>query len=324
MLSRVANSIYWMGRYIERAENVARFIQVNQHLMLDLPLDELSQWQPLVITTGDIEQFRERYDQPTAENVITFLSFDANNPNSIISSVTEARENARTVRDAISSEMWEQINQMYMMVRAASASPPDSLHTFYTNFKMASHLFVGLMETTMSHNEAWHFARLGRLCECADKTARILDVKYFIILPEVDYVGTPYDGMLWSALLKSASGFEMYRKRYHHVTPNQVAAFLILDREFPRSMYACLVRAERSLHAITGTPMDTFANRAERQLGKLRSEMSYTQIGEVIASGLHEYLDNFQLRLNDVGDAVYETFFATQPVADATTLVARK
>jgi len=312
MLSRVANSIYWMSRYIERAENVARFIQVNHHLMLDLPLDDTSQWLPLVITTGDVELFRQQYEQPTAANVIRFLSFDMANPNSILASITSARENARTVRDAISSEMWEQVNEMYLMVRSASVSPPDPLHALMRRLKLASHLFVGLMETTMSHNEAWHFARLGRLCECADKTARILDVKYFIILPEVHYVGTPYDAILWSALLKSASGFEMYRKRYHEVTPDQVAQFLMLDRDFPRSMYACLVRAERSLHAITATPMDVVSNQAERRLGQLRSEMGFAQIDEIIESGLHQYLDNFQLRLNGVGQAIHETFFATR------------
>ncbi len=318
MLSRVANSIYWMSRYIERAENVARFIQVNHHLMLDLPLNGQGQWLPLVITTGDKDVFKARYDEPSAENVIRFLTFDPDNPNSILSSVITARENARTVRDAISSEMWEQMNQMYLMVRSASANPPDSLHVFLRKLKMASHLFVGLMETTMAHNEAWHFARLGRLCECADKTARILDVKYFIILPQTDYIGTPYDVMLWSALLKSASAFEMYRKRYQQVTPEDVASFLMFDQDFPRSMYACLVRAERSLHAITTTPMDRFANSAERQLGQLRSDLGYAQIDEIIEAGLHEYLDGFQVRLNKVGNAIADTFFVTPALADAT------
>jgi uncharacterized alpha-E superfamily protein len=183
---------------------------------------------------------------------------------------------------------------------------------FLSHLKKACHLFTGITAVTMTHGEGWHFAQLGFHVERADKTSRILDVKYFILLPRPDYVGTPYDSLQWAALLRSASAFEMYRKRYRQITPMHVASFLILDREFPRSTHYCLVRAEEELHAITGTPVGAFANLAEQRMGRLRAELDYTDIKEIIQTGLHEYLDGFQAKLNEVGAAIHETFFATR------------
>jgi uncharacterized alpha-E superfamily protein len=189
MLSRVANSIYWLNRYIERAENIARFVDVNLNLLLDSAVIDAQQWEPLVLTTGDLEIFRSRYGVATAENVVRFLTYDEEYPNSILSCLQTARENARSIREIISSEMWEQVNSFYFMVQdAATSNPPLELPGFFAAVKMASHQFAGVMDATMSHNEAWQFGRIGRSIERADKTARILDVKYFIILPS----GLPY------------------------------------------------------------------------------------------------------------------------------------
>jgi len=323
MLSRVADSIYWLNRYIERAENVARFIDVNLQLMLDLPAGTREQWAPLVDTTGDRVLFQERYGTTTRENVVSFLTFDLDNPNSIYACLRAARENARSVREIISSEMWEQVNTFYLMVCDAVAQGRvlAESHAFFTEVKMASHLFVGITEVTMSHNEGWHFGSLGRLLERADKTSRILDVKYYLLLPHVADVGTPVDDIQWSAVLKSASALEMYRKRFGRIRPDQVADFLMLDREFPRAMHYCLVQAEESLHAISGSPIGTFQNLTEQRLGRLRSELDYAQIDETIASGLHEFLDAFQAKLNNVGTAIFETFVAVRPVTDVPTQV---
>jgi uncharacterized alpha-E superfamily protein len=156
---------------------------------------------------------------------------------------------------------------------------------------------------------------MARLLERADKTSRILDVKYFILLPALTDVGTPFDDIQWAAVLKSASAFEMYRKRFGRLRPDRVADFLILDREFPRAMHYCVVKAEESLHAISGSPLGTFQNLAEQRLGRVRSELDYAQIQEIIHGGLHEFLDAFQTKLNHVGDAIYHTFFALRPVA---------
>jgi uncharacterized alpha-E superfamily protein len=316
MLSRVADSIYWMHRYVERAENVARVIDVNLHLVLDQPGGATEQWDPLVLTMGDHLAFQKKYRQATQEHVVEFLTFDLDNPNSIYACLRAARENARSVREIISSEMWEHLNTFYLMLRDAASSTRvmEAPHEFFTNVKMASHLFQGITDATMSHGEGWHFGRLGRLIERADKTSRILDVKYFILLPHVSDVGTPLDDIQWAAVLKSVSAFEMYRKRHGRITPERVADFLILDREFPRATHYCVIKAEESLHAISGSPGGTFQNTAEQRLGRLRSDLDYAQIEEVIAYGMHEFLDTFQEKLNHVGDAIFETFFALRPV----------
>ncbi len=316
MLSRVADAIYWMNRYVERAENVARFVDVNLHLALDFP-EGGAQWAPIVATTGDSELFAERYGEASRENVLRFLTFDRESPNSIISCLARARENARSVREIISSEMWEQINRSYLMVMEAARSQMalDGAYDFFTQVKQASHLFVGITYLTMSHTEAWHFGRLGRLLERADKTSRILDVKYFLLLPQPSDVGSPLDALHWGALLRSASAFEMYRKRHGGITPSKVVEFLLLDGKFPRSVRHCAAKAERSLHAITDAPAGTWTNGAERELGRLNAELAYADTSEILKRGLHEYIDGLQQRLNYVGDSVYETFFAMKPEA---------
>jgi uncharacterized alpha-E superfamily protein len=317
MLSRVADSIYWLNRYIERAENIARFADVNFNLILDSPSGITQQWFPLVQTTGDTPYFQEKYGQPTADNVIHFLTFDRAYSNSIISCLQSARENARSVREIISSEMWEEINSFYMMVRdAANQQNLSNLADFFAEVKMKGHLFAGVMDATMTHNEGWHFGYMGRLLERADKTSRILDVKYFILLPSVNDVGTPLDEIQWMSLLKSASAYEMYRKRkQHRITPMGVAEFLILDREFPRSIHFCLLQAERSLHEITGTPAGTWCNPVERVLGRLRSELDYITIEDIFNTGLHEFMDHLQQQVNSVGKSIFETYFDLQPIS---------
>ncbi len=315
LLSRVAESVYWMARYIERAENVARVVDVNLQLMLDLAGNASEQWQPLVQISADDETFHARYGAATKESVIYFLTFDEENPNSILSCLRMAREGGRSIRESISSEMYEQINRAFLMVKAAASdrtvmeSPVD----FFQEVRLAGHLFEGLTEATMTHGEAWHFCRLGRMIERADKTTRLLDVKYFILLPSVAYVGSTFDELQWVALLKSASGFEMYRRVYGRISPDSVVEFLLLDREFPRSVHYCIAAAQHSLHAVSGTPLGTFRSPAEQQLGMLRSELDYSDNRRIIEAGLHEMLDLLQAKLNRIDDAIFETFFALQP-----------
>lgn len=315
MLSRVADSIFWMFRYIERAENIARFMDVNFHLSLDLPFAAETQWEPLVTITGDVKRFKEKHEDFSQEKVIHYLTFDLENPNSILAVLRSARENARSVREIISSEMWEQMNKFYLFVKEQSGNPFQSTdpHDFFEQVKNHSHLFTGLYDVTMSHGEPWHFARMGKLLERADQTTRLLDVKYFMLLPKVEFVGTPYDNIQWMAVLRSASGLEMYRKRFNRITPSSVVGFLLFDKNFPRAVRYCISRAEISLHAITGSTMGSFVNEAEHRLGKLRSELDFSNINEVISFGVHEFLDVFQTRLNEVGMAIFNTFFAFRP-----------
>src|SRR5262245_58114572 len=317
MLSRVADSLYWMTRYIERAENVARFIDVNVHMTLDLPTGAVEQWDPLVATTGDHEMFAQLYgEKATHENTIKFLAFDPANPNSIVSCLRVARENARSVRQFITLEMWEQVNKFYMMVNSPTASTVamEAPHDFFSDIMMASQLFLGITDATMSHGEGWHFCHMGRMLERADKTSRLLDVKYFMLLPSTSYVGTPYDDILWSAVLRSTSAFEMYRKKHQQIFPDRVVEFLVLDREFPRAIHNCVIAAEESLRAISGTPGGHFRNQAEKRLGKIRGELAYIQVDEIIRTGLHEFLDDLQDSLNASGQAIFDTFFALRPI----------
>lgn len=315
MLSRVAESLYWMSRYIERAENIARFIDVNLHLILDIPIGMRQQWAPLITVTGDGDIFAERYEEANLDTVIQFLTFDKEYANSILSCLISARENARSIREVISSEMWESINDFYLLVasKLSRADALDNPHTFFSKIKMGSQKFIGISEVTMSHGEGWHFLQLGSLIERADKTSRILDVKYFILLPGAEYIGTPYDNIQWTAVLKSASALEMYRKRFHRIIPSQVADFLIFDGEFPRAIRYCVVNADESLHVITGSQPGTFLNEAERRLGRLRAEIDYSTVDEVLDIGLHQYLDSFQAKLNIVDNAIFNTFFALRP-----------
>jgi len=318
LLSRVAEAVYWMARYVERAENVARFLDVNHNLMIDLPHGYTGQWQPIIDTTGDSSLFHKRYQEATQHNVMQFLAFDPEYGNSIYSCIRAARENARSVRETISSEMWQQVNNLYLLITEESRREQhSSLPAFCNQVRMACHLFNGIQDVTMSHNEAWHFIRMGSLLERADKTSRILDVKYFILLPSVTDVGTPYDDVQWSAVLKSVSGFEMYRKRHGRISPDSIVEFLLLDGQFPRAIRYCVSRADRSLHAVTGTPIGTFACGSEQLLGMLRSELDFARVEPILGNGLHEFCDALQTKMNKIDECVLADFFAQHPSAAA-------
>lgn len=320
MLSRVAESIYWMSRYLERAGNIARFLDVNWHLTLDTPGATFEQWVPLVRAMGDHAVFLDRQCPSNREGVIRFLAFDQDYANSIVSCLSRARDNARTIRDMIPTEMWEQINTFYHLVREAAQNGKavlDNPYHFCDEIKRRDLTISGIAGDAMSHDEAWDFFRLGRLLERADKTSRMLDVKYFILLPDLAAVGSNLDYVQWAALLKAISALEAYRHRYGRIQPDRVVEFLLLDHDFPRSVLCCLVAAQHCLHAITGTAIGYYCNPAEKRLGQLCGELAYSGVDEVFAMGLHEFTDNLQTRMNLVDEAVFTTFFATFPAIDA-------
>jgi len=312
LLSRVAGSLYWMARYIERAENVARVIEVNLHLQLDLPSTAANLWQPLIDASGDTAVFRDKYGSATQGKVIRFLAQDAANSNSIFTCLRAARENARSVRETISSEMWEQVNSMYLQMEGQwSKIESRSLHETFRGIRLASHMFQGITDATMSHNEAWHFANLGRQMERADKTSRILDVNYFMLRPSASGAGTPYEDLHWAAVLKSVSGFEMYRKKHGRIASRSVVEFLVLDREFPRSIHRSISRADDCLRAITGTPAGSFQYSSEERFETLKADLDSTTVDRIIQCGMHDYLDGLQLKMNTLDDALLADFFAT-------------
>ena len=312
MLSRVADAIYWMNRYIERAENYARFIDVNFNLSLELPSNVYEQWKPLVVTTGDLELYESLHEKVEKNKVLYFLGFDPNNNNSIYNSIVRARENARSIRTEITKEVWEQINSLYYLVKNGLESKrwqKKDLREFFMEVKTGCQLLYGIFDSTISRNDGWHFGKIGQMIERADKTSRVLDVKYHMLLPTTEAVGSPLDIIQWAALLKSVSAYDMYRKNFGKLTPSNISEFLILDKVFPRSIHRCLVFSESSLNTISGND-EGYANGAQKHLGLLKSQLEYADINDIFKLGLHEYLDNIQQKLNDISSAISETFFS--------------
>ncbi len=313
MLSRVADSIYWMNRYIERAENYARFINVNFTLALDMPMGKEEQWEPLLEITEDILYFRKKYDTVDKEKVIDFLAFDTDNPNSIYSCIAHARENARTVRENISTEMWEQVNSLYLLMREpkfGSGIMTREPMLFFREVISGIQSFRGITASTISRSDAWHFGRLGLFLERADKTSRLVDVKYHILLPSAEDVGSTLDLLQWAALLKSVSAYSVCRRKYGYISPNHVIELLILDRRFPRSIYFCIKEAFLSMREVSGNSDGNSYNIAEKLMGSMHTQLEYTDIQGVIKDGVHEYLDRIQVDIMNISDAIFASFFA--------------
>jgi uncharacterized alpha-E superfamily protein len=312
MLSRVADTIFWMYRYLERAENNARFLDVNFNLVLDLPAGTKEQWKPLVITTGGLEEYLKNYEDFRKNDVIRFIGFDERNPNSIFSCLRNARENARMVRENLTKELWEEINDLYLFVFETVKKDKwlkSDPRKFFTKVKKGCQNLWGINESTISRNDGWHFGQLGQSLERADNTSRVLDVKYHILLPSVESVGTPIDIIHWASLLKSVSAYNMYRRHYGKILPVNVTQFLILEKEFPRSILFCLQKAEFSLRKISGIQSSGFANQAEKKLGSLRSDLEFADINDIFTGGLHEYLDDLQKKISVISNVIYETYF---------------
>lgn len=312
MLSRVADSIYWLGRYLERAENYARFIDVNFNLMLDLPPDLKAQWEPLVYATGDQELYLQKYQTFDRKDVVHFLAFDTDNPNSIISSINFARENARVIRENLTKETWEKLNELYHFVQKMAEKKiwtKDDPRAFFDGVKNQILLLYGLADSTVARTEGWYFRQLGLFLERADKTSRIVDVKYHILLPAPNWVGTPLDFLHWTALLKSVTAFNTYKRLYGNIEPSKVVEFLLLNKYFPRSVFYCLREAENCLHKISGNSDTGYRNSAEKAIGELRSNLEFTDVSEIIDTGLHEYIDNLQMKINQVSNKIHTNFF---------------
>ena len=317
MLSRAGDSTYWMGRYIERAENNARLLDVNVQMLLDFENrgveTERQFWGPILSTLEDTELFNHLHEEFTAAAVLDYVTFERRNPNSINSCINHARENARAVRDQISSEMWEQINALWLYFRDTSAGRDfrANSHEFYDKVTFASQLIQGVTDATMTHSEAWRFVQAGKFIERADSTTRILDLKYHILLPSGEQVGGNVDISQWMSVLRSCSGMEAYLKiRQGDVTPWGVASFLVCHAEFPRSIRFCVDRLDEVLHLISATEEGRFRNEPERLSGLLRSQLDYATPYSIFHYGLHEYLDGVQEQLINLDVAFHRTYCA--------------
>ncbi len=318
MLSRTADHLFWMARYMERAENTARMLDVNYQMsLLPQSTDEAEQgWRSLLGISELTGLFGQRYPQVTARNVIAFMVSDAGNASSLVSCVRAARENARAVRGALTTEVWETQNQTWLEFNRMLAGnnlqrDPSSLFEWV---KFRSHLSRGVTVGTMLQDEALHFLRIGTFLERADNTARLLDVKFQSLAG--DYFGAgatqaedretqEVDFYHWSAVLRSVSGFEVYRKVYRNVIrPDKVAELLILRPDMPRSLAACTNEVVANLtHVANAQSSETL-----RRAGRLRSDLQYGRIDEILATGLHAYLTQFLDRVGDLGVGISRDF----------------
>ncbi|MCU0779352.1 MAG: alpha-E domain-containing protein, partial [Akkermansiaceae bacterium] len=321
MLSRVANTLYWMIRYVERADNLARLIDVNQQLLLDserLDSDRLRAfWQPIILSTGDEETFSTLYDKAGSAEVIRFLTDDPRNPNSITSCIGLARENARTVRDQLSDELWEELNALYLFTRSDEANRLIVSDTprYYENIRRSAVTFLGIAASTTARDEHWDFMELGRHLERADKTTRFLDVASY--LPD-DADSAQSAALHWSAILRSCGALSAilrscgalgaFRAFERTITARGVVDFLVFSKNFPRSVLFCIERVDVCLHRISGTPRGSFCNDAEREAGRLLAELNFGITDDAFTMGLHRYLDALQTRFNDIGGAVFESY----------------
>lgn len=318
MLSRVANSIYWISRYIERAENYGRFINVNIGLSLDIPSLFTENWEPIISATADHFTFFQYYQEATRDNVIDFMTFDYRNPNSIFSSISAARENARTIREVLPHELWVQINAFYLRMKPLATSTNRTIEDsqlFFDEIRQGCQLFWGMLDSAYTRNEGYHFASLGKFIERADKTSRFLDIKYF--MPSITQKKgdpTAEELLIWTSVLKSVSAFNMYRQQYKNLEPRHIVKFLVLDKCFPRSIYYSVLMAEAALYKISGQPLkEGFTNLAEKKVSILRNELSFTEVDDFYPSNLHKFLDSFQLKNNGVDDAIFKTYFELKP-----------
>jgi uncharacterized alpha-E superfamily protein len=310
MLSRTANNLYWMARYVERAESTARILEVTYRMSLMPQAAELvkQEWFAPLNITGTLFPFTGRYSGVCARDVLRYMVLDPDNPSSIYACSRGARENARAVRGSITSDMWEVLNSTWLELQGMNESRLDSegVVQFFDWVKERSHLFRGVTVGTALRDQAFHFNRLGTFLERADNTARILDVKYHVLLPSVEDVGGAVDYYQWAAVLQSVSGFEAYRKVYRDViTPLKVAELMILRKDMPRSLHACMAEAYDMLRVLS-TPQ---AAEAERLAGELHAELHFGRMEKIFGLGLHEYLTGFLTRINALGGEINRGFF---------------
>lgn len=315
MLSRSAENLYWMARYMERAENTARVLDVSNRMSV-LPSElgsESLQWRPAVAISPDPEDFEARYGEPTAANVIAYMALDPDNPSSIYTCIHAARENARAERVAITSEMWESLNTTWLEMRELDFKGLEQwgFRQFFDWIKERSHLFRGVIFGTMLRDDGFHFLRLGSFIERADNTARILDVKYHVLLPSVEDVGGAVDYYQWGALLRSVSAFTAYRKTYRNlITPARVAELLILRADMPRSLHASFEQIKETLDTLApNAPLE-----CRRLAGEIHASLKFGRIDQVLEIGLHEFLEGFIHRNSRLGREIQRDFLMSEVI----------
>lgn len=316
MLSRVAESLYWMARYIERAEDMTRILAVNFLAQLDAPQADVTlAWHPTVAITGDEPLFSEHFLESNARNVTEFFLWHPANHNAVMSCIHRARENARAVREQITVEMWEHLNRLYFYVRDVNrADVMASPDAFFRSIRDGSQAFQGITQATLTHGEAFEFIELGKYHERAAQTIRILDVKFAAVLTLAD--GSPEATLQLIAMLKSCSAFEPFRRAHaSQIQAHRVADFLLLNREFPRAVAFCLRRCLLSLQNLSvDAPRMSTPTGALRVMGRMASDLDYVDIHDLLRDDLHSYLIDLLVRLDLAGNEITRSFFNTQVI----------
>jgi uncharacterized alpha-E superfamily protein len=313
MLARDADAMYWMARYVERAEHVARLLLVNSNLLIDVgdlaPALQARQWQSLLT----ILRSPELPDGPDlAQRVGQFLTVNADNPNSILNCLTRARENARGIRENISSEMWENLNTLYWSLRGDDApgrfdESPDDL---YRSVMTGSMLFQGLTDQTLAHDQRWLFTQLAKYLERTDVTCRVIQTKYDILKSNEQIFDSTLRNLHWMAVLRSCCSIEAYRRHYlGDMEPTRVAGFLILERSFPRSIRFSVSGALSAISAIRAGARGNAIDPTERILGRLDAQLEYAELGEMLSEGIANYLQRIQTTVHEAAVAVQQSYF---------------
>jgi uncharacterized alpha-E superfamily protein len=306
MLSRVASNIYWMARYIERAENTARLVNVNTHLLLDLPKKIRLGWEPIIDISSSRDEFYQLYSTADERSVVNFMVTDLKNPSSILSSLNLARENARTIRDIIPREAWEQINELYLQSKSDAATVLTHRHRYdyLRSVILGAQTITGLLAGTMTHDEGYNFLRMGRNLERADMTTRIIDVRSATLLPGMAEDLTPFENLQWVGVLKSLTAYQMYRREVRlRVSRPDVLRFLLQEERFPRALFHTLLEVESCLHTMPKH------EKPLRLVKKLQRVLKNAKPQELKQEKLHEFIDVLQLGLITINDSIDKTYF---------------
>lgn len=327
MLCRVADSLFWMSRYIERAENTVRLVDVTlQSLLVSADSsDELSykQWLPILESLGDDELFELHFPEKTSNNVTYFLTFSKKNPSSVFNCIAYARENARMIRDQISVEMWETINRLYLFLKKTDPEKVCSElnFSFFEKIKEYTLLFQGIKEVTFTHKLGYEFLMCGYYLERADKTCRILDTKHYMSKRNAPH-DNALDSAQWAAILRASSGYEAYSQEFSDRGVSKlITQFLLLSRDFPRSVLFCITRLQGAIHAISGCPVTHYSNEVERQVGILISQLKYLDPEKLTKKTTKKLIKSIENQLAEIAIKLSEQYMFSEISDPAMTLV---
>jgi uncharacterized alpha-E superfamily protein len=316
MLSRVADALFWMSRYLERAEHISCLLDVCFHLELDLRgivsgPHELH-WTSLAAILQQQVPASQAAAQTPQSAITRWLTFDLENPNSIMSCLTHARANARSVRPKINTAMWKEQNKLYWKLRDPEFARRvfESPHEFYETVRLGSHLFQGICDALLPHDEGWQFIQLGKFLERAEKTLRIVDIQYHLLQELANPADLPLSNLLWAGVLRGCGAYEAYQMLHvGRIEPERVVEFTLLSRDFPRSVWFCLEATSRALGEIAGPGPARGTSKADRILGRVLSDLQFVELEQVLRGDLHSFLVSILDRCGQVSRALQDQYF---------------